>query len=154
MGGRPSRKDTASTVARHQVEIDRIERYYDRAANKAARIRYFVGMLVGLLFVAALGALVAGVIELFANLKLSDDSTRKFYACFGAGAVGAMVSVMTRMRQRHGVALDYEVGAGLIVMLGAFRPVLGAIFGVLAYFALASDFLGVKPPSPDTAFFF
>jgi hypothetical protein len=154
MGGRPSRKDTASTVARHQLEVDRIERYYDRAANKAARIRYFVGMLVGLLFVAALGALVAGVIELFATLDLTDDSTRKFYACFGAGAVGAMVSVMTRMRQADGVTLDYEVGAGLIVMLGAFRPVLGAIFGVLAYFALASGFLGVTPPSPGTAFFF
>src|SRR6266480_1030386 len=26
MGGRPSKKDTASTVARHQVEVDRIER--------------------------------------------------------------------------------------------------------------------------------
>jgi hypothetical protein len=154
MGGRPSRKDTASTVARHQVEVDRIERYYDRAANKAARIRYFVGMLVGLVFVAGLGALVAGVIDLFADLDLTADSTRKFYACFGAGAVGAMVSVMTRMRQEDGVTLDYEVGAGLIVMLGAFRPVLGAIFGVLAYFALASNFLGVKPPSTDTAFFF
>jgi hypothetical protein len=154
MGGRPSRKDTVSTVARHQVEVDRIERYYDRAANKAARIRYFVGMLVGLLFVAALGALVAGVIELFANLDLNADSTRKFYACFGAGAVGAMVSVMTRMRQEGGVTLDYEVGGALIVMLGAFRPVLGAIFGVLAYFALASGFLGITPPSPSTAFFF
>jgi hypothetical protein len=154
MGGRPSRRNTDATVARHQLQVDRIERYYDRAANKAARIRYFIGMLVGLLFVAALGALVAVVIELFAHLDLGADSTRKFYACFGAGAVGAMVSVMTRMRQRDGVTLDYEVGAGLILMLGAFRPVLGAIFGVLAYFALASDFLGVTPPSPDTAFFF
>src|SRR6266536_1167027 len=154
MGGRPSKKDTASTVARHQVEVDRIERYYDRAANKAARIRYFVGMLVGLLFVAALGVLVAGVIELFANLDLGADSTRNFYASFGAGAVGAMVSVMTRMRQEGGITLDYEVGNGLIVMLGGFRPVLGAIFGVLAYFALASGFLGVTPPSGGTAFFF
>src|SRR5262249_38445592 len=53
-----------------------------------------------------------------------------------------------------GVTLDYEVGAGLIVMLGAFRPILGAIFGVLAYFALASGFLGITPPSDNTAFFF
>jgi hypothetical protein len=112
-----------------------------------------MGMVYGLFFVAALGAGVAGVIELFGNLDLGLDSTRQFYACFGAGALGAVVSVMTRMRQERGLTLDYEVGQGLIIMLGGFRPVLGAIFGVLAYFALASDFLGITPPSPGTAFF-
>jgi hypothetical protein len=40
-GGRPSPDETASVVARHQQEVDRIERYYDRAAKQAARIRYF-----------------------------------------------------------------------------------------------------------------
>ena len=154
MGGHPSRRQTNSTVARHEVEFDRIERYYDRAARKAARIRYFMGMVYGLFFVAALGAGVAGVIELFGDLDLGLDSTRQFYACFGAGALGAVVSVMTRMRQERGLTLDYEVGQGLIIMLGGFRPVLGAIFGVLAYFALASDFLGITPPSPGTAFFY
>jgi hypothetical protein len=154
IGGHPSRKQTNSTVARHQVEIDRIERYYDRAARKAARIRYFVGMVMGLFFVAALGAGVAGVIELFGKLDLTAGSTRQFYACFGAGALGAVVSVMTRMRQERGMTLDYEVGQGLIIMLGGFRPVLGAIFGVLAYFALASDFLGITPPGNGTTFYY
>jgi hypothetical protein len=53
------------------------------------------------------GVLVAGVIELFATLDLIADSTHKF----GVGAVGAVVSVMTRMRKEDGVTLDYEVGA-------------------------------------------
>src|SRR5215218_3036659 len=93
-GGRPRRKETARVVARHRVEIDRIERYYDRAAKKAARIRYFVGMLLGLVFVAVLGVLSAAFIELFGELDLGSASARNFYACFGAGALGAMVSVM------------------------------------------------------------
>lgn len=154
MGGRPSSRDVESTRARHQVEIDRIERYYDRAANKAARIRYFGGMLLGLGVVAVLGVLVGLIIKPFGSPGLDSDAMRNFYACFGAGALGAMVSVMTRMRQADGVRIDYEVGPALIVMLGSFRPVLGSIFGVLAYFALVGEFLNLTPPSGATAFFY
>lgn len=144
-GGHPSRKELGSTIARHGAEIDRLERYYDRAARKTARIEYFGGMLVGLLVVVGLGALIPFVIEPFGHIDLGTPSLRRFYACFVAGAIGAMVSVMTRMRQEEGMTLDYEVGELLIVMLGAFRPVLGAIFGVLAYFAIDSGFLPIKP---------
>ena len=62
---------------------------------------------------------------------------------------------MTRMRQEDGLKLDYEVGPALIVMLGAFRPILGAIFGTVAYFALESDFLPLTPPpEPGKVFFY
>lgn len=154
MGGRPSRKDTIAMITRHEGEIDRLENYYDRAAKKAARLRYFGGMLLGLVFVAALGAVIPFIVELFGHLDLDSTAARRFYACFGAGAIGAMVSVMTRMRQADGVKLDYEVGHLLIVMLGAFRPVLGAIFGVLAYFAIGSKVLPITPPPGATAFFY
>jgi hypothetical protein len=153
MGGRPSRKDTASMIARHQVEITRLENYYDRAAKKAARLRYFGGMLLGLVVVAGLGALIPFVVDVFGHLDLNSTDARRFYASFVAGAIGAMVSVMTRMRQEDGVRLDYEVGHLLIVMLGAFRPVLGAIFGVLAYFAIGSKVLPVTPAG-GTPFFY
>jgi hypothetical protein len=154
MGGRPSRKDTASMIARHQVEIHRLENYYDRAAKKAARLRYFGGMLLGLVVVAGLGALIPFVVEFFGHLQLDSTEARRFYASFVAGAIGAVVSVMTRMRQEDGVRLDYEVGHLLIVMLGAFRPVLGAIFGVLAYFAIGSKVLPVTPAGAKPFFYF
>lgn len=153
-GGRPSRSEVEEVVTRHEREIDRLERYYDRAAKKTARIQYFVGMLLGLLAVGVLGVLSAGIIALFDNLSLDSTATRNFYACFGAGAVGAMVSVMMRMRREDGVKLDYEVGPGLIVMLGAFRPILGAVFGTLTYFALVSGFLALEPPIEDKVFFY
>jgi len=153
-GGRPSRKETVSVVARHQLEVDRIEGYYNRAAKKAAQIRYFGGMLLGLLPVAVLAPAMAGIIELFGDLDLSSEATRNFYACFGAGAVGAMVSVMTRVRQEAGLKLDYEVGPALIILLGSFRPVLGAIFGTMAFFALESGFLQPAPSSDTTSFFY
>src|SRR5919205_3298612 len=154
MGGRPSRKETAAMIARHRAEIDRLENYYDRAAKKAARLRYFGGMLLGLAVVAGLGAVIPFIVDFFGHLDLNTATARRFYACFGAGAIGAMVSVMTRMRQVDGVRLDYEVGHLLIVLLGAFRPVLGAIFGVLAYFAIGSKVLPITPPPGATTFFY
>lgn len=153
-GGHPSRRQTAAVIALHRDEIDRLERYYDRAARKAARIWYFAGMLAGLAVVAGLGALIPLVINVFGTLDFTSLSARTFYACFGAGALGAMVSVMTRMRDEEGVRLDYEVGELLIVMLGAFRPVLGAIFGVLAYFAIDSKLLPITPPTEGSEFFY
>jgi hypothetical protein len=153
-GGHPSRKETASTIERHEIEIDRLERYYDRAARKAARIWYFGGMVLGLGVVVGLGAVIPFVVEAFGHLDLASTSARTFYACFVAGALGAMVSVMTRMRQEDGVRLDYEVGELLIVILGAFRPVLGAIFGLLTYFAIDSRLLPLTPPANGTKYFY
>jgi hypothetical protein len=154
MGGRPSRKDTASVIARHQLEIDRLERYYDRAANKAARIQYFLGMILGLIFVGVLGALIPAIIHpFFHHLDYHSPGMRAFYLSYGAGAVGAIVSVMTRMRQAEGVTLDYEVGRALIVMLGGFRPILGAVFGVLAFFALQSHLLVAPPDDVPLSFY-
>jgi hypothetical protein len=153
-GGHPSRRSIRSTIARHRDELDRLERYYDRAANKAARIRYFGGMLLGLAVVAGLGALIPFVVDFFGHLDLNSTSMRRFYACFVAGALGAIVSVMTRMRQADGVNLDYEVGELLIVLLGAFRPFLGTIFGVLAYAAIVSKFLPITPPPGGIQFFY
>jgi hypothetical protein len=143
-----------STVRRHQDEIDRLERYYDRAASKAARIWYFGGMLAGLAAVVALSTAIPFVLGPFGGVDLATTTMRRFYACFVAGAVGAIVSVMTRMRDEERLNLDYEVGELLIVMLGAFRPVLGAIFGVVAYFAIDSGLIASKPPPNGIPFFY
>jgi hypothetical protein len=125
-GRYPSPEELESAVRRHQDEIDRLERYYDRAASKAARIWYFGGMLGGLVGVIALGALIPFALTPFGEVDLASTSMRRFYACFVAGAIGAIVSVMTRMRDEDRINLDYEVGELLIVLLGGFRPLLGA----------------------------
>jgi len=151
---RPSPEALESVVQRHQTEIDRLERYYDRAASKAARIWYFGGMLCGLAGVIALGALIPFALSPFGHVALETISMRRFYASFVAGAIGAIVSVMTRMRDEERISLDYEVGELLIVLLGAFRPLLGAIFGVVAYFAIAGGVIGITVPKGAHAFFY
>ena len=153
-GRRPSPEALESAVQRHQEEIGRLERYYDRAASKAARIWYFGGMLCGLAGVIALGALIPFVLRPFGEVALASTPMRRFYACFVAGAIGAVVSVMTRMRDEERLSLDYEVGEFLIVLLGAFRPLLGAVFGVVAYFAIEGGVIGLTVPRGHPAFFY
>jgi hypothetical protein len=153
-GGHPSGRQTREALARHRDEVERLERYYHRAGTKAARIWYFGGMLAGLGAVAVFGTVIPFAIRQFATFDLTSDQARTFYACFVAGALGAMVSVMTRMRDEKGVQLDYEVGELLIMMLGAFRPVLGAIFGVLTYLTIESGVLPLTPPDGRKVFYY
>ena len=154
IGRQPLPEELESAVRRHQDEIDRLELYYDRAASKAARIWYFAGMLCGLVGVIALGALIPFALSPFGEVDLASTSMRRFYACFVAGAIGAIVSVMTRMRDEDRISLDYEVGELLIVLLGSFRPLLGAIFGVVAYFAIEGGIIGLTAPTGHPAFFY
>jgi len=66
------------------------------------------------------------------------------------------VSVMLRMRPdtRTGFSVDYEVGRGPLFWLGAFRPVIGAIFASVLYFALESDFIQLGTISQQSTFTF
>ena len=141
-------------VARGRCEIIEIEKYYDRAAANAARFLYFWGMLAGALVAAAAGVLVAVIVGSgFGVIDLGSTSTRFFFACYAAGALGAIVSVLTRMRSDH-FSLDYEVGRMPAFWLGTFRPFLGAVFGLFIYFALQSELLQLQKPDEGKAFFF
>jgi hypothetical protein len=154
--GKPSEKDLDSVVAEHAEEIKRIERYYDRAASKSVRLVYFLGMLVGILLLAALGLAISAILGVSTDLNLRSTPTQNFFASYGAGAVGALVSVMLRMRPdtRSGFSVDYEVGRGPIFWLGAFRPVIGAIFASAVYFALESDFIQLGTITQQNTFTF
>jgi hypothetical protein len=154
--GRPSEKDLDGVVREHAEELKRIERYYDRAASKSARLVYFLGMLVGIVLLAALGAGIMGVLGLFTDLNLHSPQTQNFFASYGAGAVGAIVSVMLRMRPdtRTGFSVDYEVGRGPLFWLGAFRPAIGAVFACVLYFALESDFVQLGTIAQQSTFYF
>jgi hypothetical protein len=50
--------------------------------------------------------------------------------------------------------LEYEVGRKTIRRLGSFRPLIGAIFGVAAYFIVQSGLLQIEPAEGNEFFFF
>jgi hypothetical protein len=109
-------------------------------------------MLLGVLPFLGI-ALVAGIFRAFGA---GHAEVRTGAVCFAAGAVGALVSVTSRMSQ-HNAAIDPEFGRDTVRTLGMLRPFVGAVFGLMTYFALKSglvSFVGPKGGREDTSLYF
>ena len=88
-------------------------------------------MLVGVL---ALCAITVPVGLLLAASDVPVNLTT-FFGCLIAGALGALVSVVTRMSADK-FHVRHEVGRSYVQRVAAFRPFIGGVFGLLVYFAL------------------
>ena len=121
---------------------------YRDAANGDAQLVYFAGMAIGIAMLAWLYVL--------ANSLLQGEGIeeRTIVGCLVAGALGAVVSVIARINSGT-FALDFDVARGYTLFLGALRPVIGSIFGLLAYFMLTSGFVDVfRLPGDDIQRFY
>ena len=112
-----------------EVQLEQARRYYDRSAQHQAQYEYFVGMVFGLV------ALLVGVIVV-GLLAHGDLLKEPLLAAPLAGGAGALVSVMTRMT-RGQLVVNYESGRRTIRLIGAMRPVIGALLGGALYLLLA-----------------
>lgn len=139
---KPSKEVEAELVATQRARLAEVERYYHEAAGKAGRIVYVSGMLIGICIVTMLGALAAVLLRL---AGLGTPELELLALCFGAGAVGALVSAVSRMGrlERRGLTMDFELGRPLTRRLGVYRPFVGAVFGVVLYFLLKSKILDI-----------
>jgi hypothetical protein len=144
------------TVALQMRELAKIEDYYHRAANKAGRIVYVSGMLLGMAIAALAAPLIALILWLAGTLESgSVEGLETTFACYGAGAIGALVSALSRMGGGPGnFSVDFEIGRPLLRRLGVYKPFVGAVFGVAAYFLLASELLASKEPGDAQALYF
>jgi hypothetical protein len=123
--------DVAQTTRKHLREI---EKYYRKAAARSGQIVYVGGVLLGMAPMILLGFLAW---LLIANAKDFNSPAGIGLLCFCAGGVGAMVSVMSRMSTGR-VRLDWEFGKDTLRTLGALRPFVGAVFGLMTFLALKS----------------
>jgi hypothetical protein len=129
-----------------RAELHEIESYYDRAGMKAGRIVYAAGMVFGIGGLIVLGFVSAAVLWAFGAYTQHGTEIQVFFACYAAGALGGIVSVMSRMASpRNAFVVDYEVGRASLRLLGSFRPLLGAIFGLSFYFAVKGQLLQITP---------
>ncbi len=133
-------------IRRLERELDLISASYEQAASREAQIVYLGGMLMGVLALCALAVPVGLLLD---GTDVPVDLTT-FFGCVIAGALGALISVVTRMSADK-FHVRHEVGRGYVQRVAAFRPFIGGIFGVLVYFALAGDVItGINvPPSTD-----
>ena len=146
---RAAHEDTTHVLRQETETLDKTRSYYCDAANGQAQIVYFAAMAV---LAAALGAL-ALIGSWWVQIPgLTSD--QYFYGCVAAGALGAVVSVIQRINSGT-FDLAYDVGRPYVAFLGALRPVLGAAFGLVLYFAVASGLLDIfKLPSESPQRFF
>jgi hypothetical protein len=155
-GGRADKAALKEVIRSQTEELIEIERYYARAATKAARIVYFWGMVVGAAASAAIGTALAVALWYGDRFDPPDTlATQTFFLCFVAGTMGAFVSVLMRMSS-NSFRVDYEVGRSTIRRLGSFRPFIGAIFGVMLFFVVKSDLLSIdlESKSESEQFFY
>jgi hypothetical protein len=117
---------------------------YRQAANGDAQLIYFGGMAVGVALLALL--YVGGGAGILRVREDVQDAT--IIGCLVAGALGAVVSVIARVNSGS-FDLDADVARGYTLFLGALRPLIGSIFGVLTYFAVTSGFVEVFKVPPD-----
>lgn len=139
----------ALTVAK--TEASQAEDLCNRAVRRGAMMAYFEGMLLGVVAFSLMGI---GLSRLLSHSNIVGFSVESFLTVFIAGAVGAIVSVMSRMSTGDSW-LEYETARSYLRLLGMFRPLIGAIFGVALYFGIQSGVLQfIKPPSNENAVFF
>jgi sulfite exporter TauE/SafE len=139
----------AEVVRTSRDHLKRIETYYRNAAVRSGQIVYVGGMLLGMVPVALLLALAL-------VLKVVDAhnvSVRTGMLCFAAGSVGALMSVMSRMSSDK-VRVDWEFGKDTLRTLGALRPFVGGIFGLMTFFALKSGVVALDIANSDRSTYF
>jgi hypothetical protein len=139
-----------ATIAAEKRELESVARDYREAANGDAQLIYFGGMGIGVALLALLYVLAGSSV-----LSREGVQDTTIIGCLVAGALGAVVSVIARVNSGS-FDLDADVARVYTIFLGALRPVIGSIFGLLTYFAVTSGFVEIfKVPEDDTqAFYF
>jgi hypothetical protein len=136
-------EDKQKALACERDQLRDAEQYYDEVGLRQAQLVYVRGMIVGALLIAAVAAGVWAVSGL--------DFSNRIVLAVALGAAGAVLSVMERMSSKDKkFELDYELGRAPLVVFGAFRPLLGAGFGLVVYAALASKFVNIDLTSAST----
>lgn len=126
--GQPSRKPSESFLARVALirpQVADAERVFRTAAQRHAQVRYAHGMVIGVCLLAAVTVGLA--------IAFNEHHVPAFYGVgVVSGGVGALVSVLQRMASGR-LRLDFNAGNGMTMALGAVRPLIGAIFGVVVF---------------------
>lgn len=143
--------ETKRAVQYARAELARIDDYYRRSGERAGQLVYMGGMFAGLLPVLVLGFLLLNGIGL--SFDVSNGIVATAYACSAAGALGALVSVMSRLSSGR-LDVDYDFGKDTVRRFGLLRPWLGALLGFMMYFALKSEVLGIQLAQGANSFYF
>jgi hypothetical protein len=136
-GGEPAEPDeprrAPSSQFRHEIalvksEADALTRQIRASALRTAQTNYALGMADG-------GVLLGGLILIAGGVFWLTDVRAVNGVAALAGGLGAAVSVLQRMSSGT-LDIDFQASASTTRTLGAVRPFLGAVLGMLVFVLL------------------
>lgn len=146
--GRVNEAEAKRIAGEENLELRDIRDYYRRAGARIGLMVYTQGMIIGVLLIGLLLALVTTLV--LWRSEGWDTLDTRIVVSVAAGAIGAFVSVLQRISSdKAKFSVHYDLGKRTLYMLGSYRPVLGAVFGVFTYFVLASGILQTKELKND-----
>jgi hypothetical protein len=133
-----SQQPGKATRDQHWRNLEEMRDYVGLAGTRQAQIVYLQGVMWGLAWLFVLTPLLAWVLSAF---DVPGIDPTLFVACLVAGAFGAAMSVLMRLNGGRGLKVSHEIGREYVTNLGLARPIIGAIFALLLYFASRGELL-------------
>ncbi len=131
-------------VKRH---LDYAREYHQRAARQSAERSYSWGMLAGIIFV------IVALMGLTRVTPPAEMQIAQVLASLIGGGTGAVISVMWRMTNGQ-LTVRHEVERWTLMLVGSFRPLIGAVFGLLVYALIQSELLPLTVASANHLYFY
>lgn len=149
-----ARKRLDEETAAAEEDIRHAREFATTAARNSALTSYLWGLPIGVLL--GFGLIMA--VKSFPyrlGEEASGDVNSQLVLCLVAGAIGAVVSVMIRITLDPTPDVTTERRRPVMLLAGAFRPVIGGIFGVVFYVFVLGGLLPFRPgDGADAGLFF
>jgi hypothetical protein len=154
---RRERKDGDLSKAEIQEisnQVAEAQTYYESSATAQANTLYFLGTLWG----TALSLVIYDVVSAIGALRSQTDilgPLTPLVLTFGAGAAGAVVSVMQRMGSAEGLVKNYRVPPATLRLFGMLRPLIGGFVGTAFHVLVLAGLIPLTLPADRaTALYF
>jgi hypothetical protein len=131
----------ARALATAREHLDAAQQQHVRSAVWGAQLAYCQGMTIGFVFLMAVLAAIV-----YFGSAIDDVEFSRILITLGAGGLGALVSVGQRLTADR-LRLNYTAEHNSLRLLGAFRPILGGILGLVVYVFITGDLLDISGPT-------
>jgi hypothetical protein len=157
--GKRAERVRAEALEYLQSECLRVEQDLDNIIHRRAERTYFNGMLGSVLALGLAGVVLANLLDQSGNF----DSYQYLLVAGLAGSIGATISVMWRITfgrfSPSNAIIAFQQGkkaSVTLAILGAVRPFIGTVFGIIIYALDRAGLLPLKPPDsgPDVLYFY
>jgi hypothetical protein len=130
-------RDLQAAAKSGSTELDKLEHFLNKETIRATVRYYLIGFFLGAMMLAVPVTIIRAV-------ELPEDVRWLLILSILAGGIGSITSVMVRITRGQNLSVDTRQGVGVTLLAGSFRPLVGAVFGVVFYLLVVSKFIPVE----------